>query len=148
MEVKKKVVQPRKKAQPAKTTNQPRVDSKIREAGKFELKNSDSFFVKFGLVQVDERWLIANKEEGEGIESCWVKFKMWSFEEEVILRSQATQWDGQRRIHTLNNDYFNRLKIQKLMLDWSFSKENENLKLHRVNNVLTDESFWKLFKIT
>jgi len=130
-----------------KVDNTPRIDSTLKEAGKFELTKNSFFTLKFGLVEVDGRWLIAKDEEGEGIEACWVKFKMWSFEEEVGLKSQATQWDGKNRMHTLNQDFFNRLKIQKLMVDWSFTKENEAFKLHRVQNTLTDESFGAFLKL-
>jgi hypothetical protein len=140
-------VQAKKKAEIKKVDNTPRIDSTIREAGKFELKKNESFTINFGLVDFEGRWLLAKENEGEGIESCWVKFKMWSFEEEVSLKSQATQWDSQKRMHTLNNDFFNRLKIQKLLVDWSFSKDNATFKLHRVQNTLTDESFGAFLKL-
>ena len=137
----KKVVVGKPKVVVKKVDNTPRIDSTLKEAGKFELGANESFTLKFGLVEFEKRWLIAKEDEGEGVTPCWVKFKMWSFEEEVGLKSQATQWDSNKRMHTLNNDFFNRLKIQKLLLDWSFTEEIENFKLHRVQNVLTDESF-------
>ncbi len=144
---KKMVVQAKKKVEAKKVNNAPRIDSALREAGKFELRKDDYFTLRFGLVIFENRWLLAKEEEGEGIETCWVKFKMWSFEEEVSLKSQATQWDGQKRMHSLNHDFFNRLKIQKLLLDWSFSQENETFKLHRVQNSLTDESFGAFLRL-
>jgi hypothetical protein len=140
----KKVVQPKKKVQPKKVDNTPRVDKMIREPGKYEITKDDFFIIKFGLVESDGRWLIAKDSEGEGIDTCWVKFRMWTFEEEATLRHQATQWDAQKRVHNLNNDFYNRLKVQKLLMDWSFAEVNENLRIHRINNTLTDES-WNAF---
>ena len=62
----KKIVVAKKKVEVKKVDNTPRIDSTIKEAGKFELGVNDSFTLKFGLIEFEGRWLIA-KEERPGI---------------------------------------------------------------------------------
>jgi len=69
---------------------------------------------------------------------------MWRYHEAVELRKKATIYDRLRRMHVVDTDALNRLKIQKYLVSWTFDKDNPRLKLHRVNDALTDES-WDMF---
>ena len=81
---------------------------------------------------------------GEGIDEEEVVFRMWTFDEMVELRKLATSFDQVRRIHLVDYDALNRLKVQRLTVSWTLGRENPRLKLHHVNGVLTDES-WAAF---
>jgi hypothetical protein len=74
-----------------------------------------------------------------------VTFRMWSYDEMVEMRKMATTYDQIKRIHMIDHDALNQLKVQRLMIDWTFGKDNPRLKLHHVNGVLVDEA-WAAFK--
>jgi len=118
-----------------------RYDELLMGPGKFEMTEEDNFKVKFRVGNVEGRWVISSDLDDE---LHWVEFRMWTFDEEIELRNRATHFNERRRLHFVDNDELNRMKVQKLLKGWSFSKDNERLKLHHVNGVLTDES-WKAF---
>ncbi len=66
---------------------------------------------------------------------------MWTYAEEIELRKRASSFDAIKRVHYLDNDILNRLKIQILLKKWSFEGSNSRLKLLHVNGILSDESY-------
>ena len=71
-------------------------------------------------------------------------FRMWAYDEMVNLKKMATNYDPLKRIHMVDHDVLNRLKIQRLMVSWTFDKDNPRLRIQHVNGVMTDEG-WKAF---
>jgi hypothetical protein len=143
-----KVVAPKEpeKKQEKPADNAPRVDEQIMGPGKYEITNKDTFRIELSLSQSNGRWTVSDKiEKDKDIEKHWVEFRMWTFDEDVELRKKSTLFDAVKRMHFIDHDQLNRLKIQRLLRAWSFDKDNPNLKLQHVNGVLTDES-WEAFK--
>jgi hypothetical protein len=126
-----------------------RIDEQISKPGKYELTDNDTFKIDIYLAKKDKRWIVLEKPDGkmEGVEAHWVEFRMWSFEEEIVLKKQATTYDQLKRIHFVDNDLLNRLKVQSLLKVWSFEKDNQRLKLLHVNGTLSDESYVAFTKL-
>jgi hypothetical protein len=120
-----------------------RVDEKLMKAGKFEITKDTIFTVFIHAKEKDGRWVLMNGP-GKGIESNSVVFRMWSYDEMIEMRKMATSYDSQKRIHMIDNDALNRLKIQRLMVSWTFGETNSRLVIQHVNGVMTDES-WNAF---
>ena len=87
------------------------------------------------------------KGDGEDIFHETVEMRMWTYDESVELRKMATTYDQMKRLHMIDQDALNRLKLQKFLLSWSFGEENERLVLHHQNNTLTDESWKKVVSL-
>lgn len=121
----------------------PRIDRELMEPGDFEANPDDVFQIDVFVRRKGNRWVVCS--EPESTEQHWVRFRMWTFDEEIDLRKRATVYDKVNRLHLVDQDKMNRLKVQKLLLGWSFSAQNPRLKLHHVQGVLTDEG-WKNFK--
>jgi len=123
---------------------EPRVDERLMKPGKYEITDQCTFVVDLHLVLKEGRWLIANGP-GRGIESHKITFRMWGYDEMVGLRKMATSYDPVKRIHLTDNDVLNQLKVQKLLVSWTFDRDNPRLRLFHVGGTLTDES-WGAFK--
>lgn len=111
---------------------------------KYEVKPETYFYVKFGIVSQEDRWVVIDEEDvsvTKKAESHWVKFKMWNYAQELDWKNQATEFDNSKRMHTLNTDKLNELKIRNLLVDWSFAEDEDSLKMLHVNDLLCDESF-------
>jgi len=120
-----------------------RVDERLSGPGKYVVTKENMFRVRFNLLNRNDRWVIVNPGTDDS-EEHWVEFRMWTFNEEVELRKMSTQFDPLKKIHIIDNDLLNRLKIQRLLKAWSFEEQNPKLKLLHVNGVLSDEG-WKAF---
>lgn len=121
-----------------------RVDNKISEPGKYEIRPDDTFKIEFYLAERDGRWVVMDGSEArrqKGVEKHWVEFRMWTFSDEIDLRKKATTFDSAKRMHLIDHDLLNRLKVQKLLKDWSFSQGNDRLRLFHSDGVLVDESY-------
>lgn len=116
-----------------------RVDEGLLEPGEYEITEEEDFTIKLPLLKKDKRWTIGSKDAYDTMQR--VVFSMWSYEVGVDLRKKATQYDEVKRVHFIDHDLLNRLKIQKLVKSWTFGNENPRLKLHHVGGILTDESF-------
>lgn len=132
---------------PASGSEELRVDERLQGPGKYELEDDETFRVEFYVRRRDKRWtIVANPAvRDKSVEKHWVEFRMWNYEEAVELRKKATVYDTQKRVHLLDHDMLNRLKIQRLMRRWSFGDDNPRLRLLHVNGVLVDES-WDAFR--
>ena len=145
--VKEMVDRPLKKVVGAATAAEPNIElhQKTREPSEYEIKDSDTFKVKFGLAQVGEddekRWIVTEDRVDPEIKRHWVRFRMWKFGEELHMKQIATVYDPVKKIHYLDQDSLNALKIRHLLSDWSFSEKNDSMKLFHVNGVLADESY-------
>jgi hypothetical protein len=122
-----------------------RVDMSIIGAGKYEVTPDQTFTINIAVKEFKGRWILTDKI-AKGVEEHSITFRIWNYMEMVELRRKATAYDPAKRASTTDQDLLNRLKIQKLLQAWTFDKDNPRLKLHRVGNVLTDES-WKAFTL-
>jgi hypothetical protein len=120
-----------------------RLDEKLSGPGKYVVTKENLFRIRFSLINRNDRWVIV-KAGTAGAEEHWVEFRMWTFNEEVELRKMSTQFDPLKKIHIIDNDFLNRLKIQRLLKSWSFEEQNPKLKLLHVNGILSDEG-WQSF---
>lgn len=115
----------------------------LMDYGKFEIKPDQTFTIKIFLKEHKGRWVVMDNPVSGG-ETHTVVFRMWNFEECLRLRRDATIFDLAVRSNKTDNDKLNRMKIMKLMQEWTFSKDNPRLEINRVNGTLTDAS-WQAF---
>lgn len=120
-----------------------RIDTSLMGPGKYEIHDKVTFTICLYLQEKEGRWLLM-RGPGKDIDTHEVIFRMWSYEEMIDMRKKATSYDIVKRVHMIDNDLLNRLKIQKFMLSWTFGEKNIRLTLHHVNGVLTDET-WRSF---
>lgn len=119
-----------------------RLDERIMEPGDYEITKDTTFDVDIKLKKQGPRWLIVSSDEDVAHK---VVFRMWNYDEMVEMRKMSMSYDSSKRMHMIDNDALNRLKIQKLLVSWTFGDENPRLKLNHVQGVMTDES-WETFK--
>ena len=122
---------------------QPEVAKAISLPGKYEVSPDQKFTISLTVVEHKGRWLPVDRMM-RGAEDHTVTFRVWTFEEMVDLRRKATSYDPVKRASVLDEDLLNRLKVQKLLLSWTFDRDNPRLSIQHVNGVLTDES-WRAF---
>ena len=123
-----------------------RVDDALAKPGKYEVKQDDTFRIEFTVRKSGDRWVVVGdpSDKAQDEEAHWVEFRMWTYEEDVTAKKNATMYDEKRRIHFIDHDLLNRFKVQALLRSWSFSEGNPRLKLLHVNGVLCDEG-WEAF---
>ena len=122
---------------------EPNVALGLMAPGKYEVTPDQTFTVSILVKEFKGRWIIADRADKQ-TEEHNIVFRIWSYEEMIDLRKRCTNYDISRRMSISDNDLLNRLKIQKLMVSWTFGKDNPRLNIQHVNGVLTDES-WKAF---
>jgi len=128
-----------------RNSTEPRVDEMIMEPGEYEVSKDSEFTIDIYMKRVAGRgrWQIVTGPGKEVIKES-VKMRMWFYDEMVDLKKKATSYDAAKRMHVVDHDALNRLKAQKLFLDWTFQDRNVRITLHKVNGVMTDES-WAMF---
>lgn len=125
-----------------------RHDVVLMEPGEYEVTRSSTFTIKVPLcrrAEDDGWWVVAKPEAAEVTEE--VVFRMWGYDEMVEMRKLATKYDTVRRVHMIDHDVLNRLKMQRFMLSWTFDKENKRLELHHIGGVLSDETWDKVRRL-
>ena len=137
------VVQSKEVVKQGEVLQQPRVDEKLMKPGKYEITNETTFTVPIYAREKDGRWVLMTGP-GKGIDINTVVFRMWNYNEEIEIRKLATSYDAGKRVHMIDNDALNRFKVQRLMVSWTFDKDNPRLRIQHSNRVLTDES-WSAF---
>jgi len=137
------VVQAKKDVNQRPEPSGDRIDEKLMKPGKFEITPDTVFTVTIHTKEKEGRWILM-MGPGRGIETNRVVFRMWSYDEMIEMRKMSTSYDAQRRVHMIDNDMLNRLKIQRLMVSWTFDTDNPRLRIQHANGVMTDES-WKAF---
>ncbi len=134
------------KPEVAKTPELPRglrLDEKLMKPGKYEVIPENTFKIDVNLMLKGNRWVVVDGT-GRGVECNEVIFRMWSYDEMIELKKMATTFDPTKRLHMVDNDLLNRLKVQKLLVSWTLDRDNPRLRVAHVNGVLTDES-WVAF---
>lgn len=111
---------------------------------KYEVTKDTTFKIEFGLVRVDDRYIIIQKDyvsyttESEPI---WVKFRMWTYLEELKWKDECLEYNSQSKTQFLNVNKLNEIKIKNLILDWSFSEIDDKFRLLHTDGKLSDESY-------
>jgi hypothetical protein len=121
----------------------PRLDEKLMKPGKYEVTREDTFTIEIWLKKQDKRWVLCQPTDKNAIKEE-VVFRMWTYDEMVELRKMATNYDPLKRIHMVDHDALNRMKIQRCLVAWTFDRENPRLRIQHINGVMTDES-WGAF---
>lgn len=137
------VVEAKATPQDSVKSQAPRVDERLMKPGKYEITEQHTFEIKIYMVQRNGRWIVLDGPMKD-VEEHTVVFRMWNYDEMIELKKMATSYDPQRRIHMIDNDILNRLKLQRLIVSWTLDRENPRLKLLHVQGILSDES-WKIF---
>ncbi|MHC4213152.1 MAG: hypothetical protein ACYSWP_07265 [Planctomycetota bacterium] len=130
---------------PRGQSKEPRHDKVLMGPGEYEVTRQSKFTIEIHLKtrsEEDNWWIIANKEEAVVTEK--VVFRMWTYDEMVEMRKLSTKYDQMRRVHMIDHDVLNRLKIQRFLMSWTFDKNNPRLELHHQNGVLVDEAWAKV----
>ncbi len=135
------VVKPKEGVPQVQASAEPRVDEKLMAPGKYEVTPDSIFKVKVPLKKKpgEKWWVLCTEKESETVEEA--TFRMWTYDEMVEMRKMATTYDQVRRVHMIDHDMLNRLKLQRFMIAWTFAKDNPRLAVQHVNGVLTDESW-------
>lgn len=123
-----------------------RLDERLMKPGRYEVTNDHVFKIEVNLFLRDGRWIVA-EGTGKNVEAHEVVFRIWNYEEMIDLKKMATSYDPTKRLHMVDNDLLNRLKVQRLMVSWTFDRDNPRLKMAHVNGVLTDESWGAFIKL-
>ena len=121
----------------------PRIDERLMKPGKYEVTEQHTFEIKLYMIQRNNRWIVLDGPT-KNAEEHSIVFRMWNYDEMIELKKMATSYDPQKRIHMIDNDVLNRLKVQRLIVSWTLDRENPRLKLLHVQGILSDES-WKVF---
>lgn len=112
---------------------------------KYEVTENSYFTVRFGLWEKEKGHFIPLREEAvEGIpdaEMHWVKFRMWTYGEELKWKSEFLEYNNATKSQFLNMEKLNERKIKFLMKDWSFGEYDNRLKLLHCDGRLSDESY-------
>jgi len=137
------VTSKKKKPAGAKEPQGSRIDEQLMPPGKYEVTPEHTFDVEIHLSNKDGRWIVV-KGPGKNVDTHKLVFRMWTYEEMIDIKKRVTVFDNTKRIHTIDQDHMNQLKVQKFLMSWTFDRDNPRLKLHRVQGVLTDES-WHWF---
>lgn len=120
------------------------VEQSLYEPGEYEITSDHTFTIEIPLSKTDNRWRI---DPDQPTVRHWAKFRMWTYLEEQDMRKKSTKYDELKRMHFIDSDMLDRFKLQKLLQEWSFGEDNENLKLHHVNGVMTDKCFENVMKL-
>jgi hypothetical protein len=113
----------------------------------WQLQENEKFRIRFDLKEIDKRRVVLNLSESLDSKTVehWVEFKMWDYHTMINMRKMATKHHRESGSFYVDHDLFNDIKIKNLLLDWSFAHIDPQMKLHHVNNSLTDDSF-KMFR--
>ena len=146
VEAKQTVVQEVKKQETNSLPTTTRVDEKLMPAGKYEVTSETRFTIPLYLKKSENgRWQVMVKD-GKDIEAHKLVFRMWTYDEMIGMKKLVTKYEAEKRIHVVDHDSLNQLKIQKFLISWTLDRENSRLKLFHVNGVLADES-WDTFRM-
>lgn len=137
-------VKRRQRGASVKTEN--RLDETLMEPGEYEVTNDSTFTIDIYLKRHENRWIIVSGPD-TGVIKESIVMRMWTYDEMVELRKRATSYDAAKRMHVVDHDALNRLKAQKLFVEWTFHERNERITLYRVQGVMVDESWNKFSRL-
>ena len=66
---------------------------------------------------------------------------MWTYDEKVKWKEECRELDSSTKSVTVNKDMLNERKIRNLILDWSFAKYGERMRLLHCDGKLSEESY-------
>jgi hypothetical protein len=140
-------ITPKRGAQkPRGQKSEVRHDKVLMQPGEYEVTKSSTFTIKLPLKKNKENWwVLVSENDAETVEE--VVFRMWTYDEMVELRKLATKYDPIRRVHMIDHDLLNRLKMQRYLLSWTFEKVNQRMELHHVGGVISDETWVKVKRL-
>ncbi|MCK9154620.1 MAG: hypothetical protein M0P12_00750 [Paludibacteraceae bacterium] len=119
------------------------VELSLQKPGKYEVNPEQTFDIIINVVNHNGRWIVVHQPTRNS-EEHRVSFRIWTFEEMIEIKRKSTNIDPMSRKTNIDLDMMNRMKVQKLLTEWTFSKDNPRLSIQHVNGILTDES-WKAF---
>jgi hypothetical protein len=137
------IVQAKPEAPKREEPQQPRVDERLVKPNRYEVTPDTIFKIVIHAKEKEGRWILM-VGPGKGVDTNEVVFRMWTYDEMIEMRKMATTYDDKKRIHMIDQDALNRLKVQRLMTSWTFDKDNPRIRIQHVNGVMTDES-WTAF---
>lgn len=112
---------------------------------KYEVTPETYFTVRFGLVERKDGGYhtVSGNELADypEAEPHWVKFRMWTYDEELRWKSEFMEFNSQSKMQYINVEKLNERKIKRLLLDWSFGELEDRLKLLHCDGRLSDESY-------
>ena len=112
---------------------------------KYEVTPETTFTVRFGLAAREDGGFYAINanaaKDNPEAEEHWVKFRMWTYDEELKWKADCMEFNAQSKTQYVNTDRLNEMKIKMLLLDWSFGGHEERLKLKHCDGRLSDESY-------
>lgn len=120
------------------------VKEKVEKKTKYEVSKDTTFKISFGLVGVDDRFIIIPEDSVQytpNAEPVWVKFRMWTYVEELQWKEECTEYNEHSKMQFININKLNEIKIKKLILDWSFGEIDDKFKLLHTDGKLSDESY-------
>lgn len=117
-----------------------------KQKSKYQISPDTFFIIRFGLYQNEEdgRIIPIRQDAVDDIRNAerhWVKFRMWSYREQLRWKQESTQYHTASRSQVINQDKLNQKKIRRLMLDWSFGEYDDRLKLLHCDGILSDQSY-------
>lgn len=119
----------------------------LRAKSRYCVKPDSIFRVNFGLLERDGR-IIPCDVNVQGCEQHWIEFRIWNYKEEMELKKLCSEFDTTHRIHKIDNDKLDRLKVQKLFRAWSLGEKEPDFKINTINGIVPDadmEKFYSLF---
>ena len=107
---------------------------------KYQIRQDTCFYIRFGVTWIDDRIVVVKQDKlNPDIESHWMKFRMWSYEQCNKIKNNCCQLD-QYKNYVYNKTKLFKQSVKYLLLDWSFGINNPNMRLMHVNKILSDES--------
>lgn len=117
----------------------------VRDRTKYEVSRDSTFTVRFGLLPKEGGRFMPIREDAveqfREAEAHWVRFRMWSYREELAWKSECLEYNTVTKSQSVNQDMLNERKIRSLMLDWSFGEHEPSLRLLHCDGRLSDESY-------
>lgn len=111
---------------------------------KYEVTPQTEFKVEFCISFVDGRVRLFKKEAKEAhpeFELHWVKFRMWTYKEELDWKRRCGEVDATTRTLRIDQGKYDETKLRNLIRSWSFEEYDPKFKLLHVGGVLSDESY-------
>lgn len=122
----------------------PKTTEKVVSYSKYEVRPDSEFKIEFCIGEKDGRIVVYTKEAAiqfPELESHWVVFRMWKYEEELDWKNRCQEYDAQSRSFKTNINKLDELKIRYLIKSWSFENYDPKFKLLHANRYLSDESY-------
>ena len=111
---------------------------------KYEVRPDSEFEIRFCLYFDEGRVRVFTEDAKYKFPECeshWVKFRMWTYKEQLEWKRQCSDLDMQTKSMRLNTDKYDEIKLRHLIKSWSLEQFDPKFKLLHVGGVLSDESY-------